>query len=490
MQLPWNAYIKAEAIKARRTSLVYLPFVGLFLALMNITLSQLASGQGFQSTPFAWQSLYITGISAPILALIATLPERREVLAQEGGIPTHAVSMQRLRLARFLLVCISSLALQLLLFVPMIPVGAPPIAAFLAILFAWIGSLGPLGLFSALGRVIGLIPTLLIAVLWQIVGVISTEKEFWYFSPPAWALRIMLRPMNIHINAVPLEPDSPLRTESPTLGLMLCLLLAVLAGVLTYSVSPASPTAEKHRCFFTQHRQHRDRTRTTTDKDHTAFDLAHIAQGTGRKPVGYLRTIGAFARSLHRTGVYPLSILTVMLITLTAFIYSETTALQLYSYFLVPLGTGFLSVLSWYATRPVYSQNALDNPRAHTGFTLTHTAIVSVITLVVAAITRAPFPSIVLLLLIGSALATGCCAAVMRFGNAAPIVLSLIVCVFSITIGGDVLAHTKLWVIGIAGWPLLASADPMRFTTAFILSVLLCGCSWWAFHSASKKHHI
>lgn len=75
MQLLWNSYIKAEAIKARRTSLVYLPFVGLFLALMNITLSQLASGQGFQSTPFAWQSLYITGISAPILALIAILPE-------------------------------------------------------------------------------------------------------------------------------------------------------------------------------------------------------------------------------------------------------------------------------------------------------------------------------------------------------------------------------------------------------------------------------
>ncbi|ARU45215.2 hypothetical protein [Corynebacterium silvaticum] len=331
---------------------------------------------------------------------------------------------------------------------------------------------------------------MLVAVLWQIVGVISTEKEFWYFSPPAWALGIMLRPMNIHVNAVPLEPDSPLRTESPALGLILCLLLALLAGVLTYSVSPASPTTEKHRCLFMQHRQHQDQNRTTTDEDHTAFDLAHIAQGTDRKPVGCLRAIGAFARSLRRTGIYPLSILTVVLITLTVFTYSEITALQLYSYFLVPLGTGFLSVLSWYATRSVYSQSALDNPRAHTGFALTHTAIVSVITLVVYAITRAPFPSIVLLLLLGSALATGCCTAVMRFGNATPIVLSLIVCVLSITIGGDVLAHTKLWVIGIAGWPLLASADPMRFTVAFALSALLCGCSWWAFHIASKKHHI
>lgn len=49
--------------------------------------------------------------------------------------------------------------------------------------------------------------------------------------------------------------------------------------------------------------------------------------------------------------------------------------------------------------------------------------------------------------------------------------------VFSVTIGGDVLASTPLWVLAVPAWPEVADTT-VRFGIAFITGVALLAAAW------------
>ena len=239
----FKRYLSAELLRSRGSAVQWLPLLALPLALMTIVFSAIASPAKDATGVLGWQSMFVTGMYAPLVAVFAAVTERREVLAHGGGTWWRRLTTRYEHTARLVVVLASLGAFHLLNF------GVSWAVVFaqgreqhhlvaLAGLYSFLGAIGIAGLASACSRRYGLGATLILSVIWQVLSVTCkvVEGPTWWAFPPAWLMRLLLHSLHIHQNSVPLDPGDPLLQESPLPALALTLLLAavgIYAAIVT-----------------------------------------------------------------------------------------------------------------------------------------------------------------------------------------------------------------------------------------------------------------
>ena len=229
--------IRAEAVRTKGSAAAALPWVGIILAGIS-TAGILITPENQERAALLWQTLYVTGMAAPLMTLLAGLTTVRETTARDGGTLWRATSPRTIIVARFIVLAgLSALfhALAFWLVIPLsVAVGAPTDIPRLlwAGLACWVATLGLLALAFVLTERSGTIPVFLAALVWQVIGALAAETTAWFAIPPTWAVRSMLPVLGAHQNAEPLAAGDPLATESPILALTLSVLLTALVLVL------------------------------------------------------------------------------------------------------------------------------------------------------------------------------------------------------------------------------------------------------------------
>ena len=208
------AALRAERLKLRRSAVLRLPLLGLFIGLLQGALFLLGPREG-SSWPqlIAWHTLWLTFLSPLTLALLSGLTARREVRARGGGSWWRPTSPRTLRVAEFVWLALITLCLHALVIFTALPLGllmgliAPPWGRLLTlVLVLWLTSLPLLALQSRLGRLLGLVGSLILGLVGAFSGVLTAEGPWWWLSPWAWPVRSTLTLSGTHANGLPLAP--------------------------------------------------------------------------------------------------------------------------------------------------------------------------------------------------------------------------------------------------------------------------------------------
>ncbi|MDU4634403.1 MAG: hypothetical protein E6Y24_11125, partial [Corynebacterium sp.] len=112
----FKRYLSAELLRSRGSAVQWLPLLALPLALMTIVFSAFASPAKDATGVLGWQSMFVTGMYAPLVAVFAAVTERREVLARGGGTWWHRLTTRYEHTARLVVVLASLGAFHLLNF--------------------------------------------------------------------------------------------------------------------------------------------------------------------------------------------------------------------------------------------------------------------------------------------------------------------------------------------------------------------------------------
>ena len=126
----------AELLRARGTSLVWLPLIAVPLVLLTYNLSRLASPATDATGVLMWQSMYVTGMAAPLVAMFAAAAEAREKRARFGGTHMRLAGLPKVRRTRFLNAERLARLLVVLLSIAVFHVGWPSIRARIAHAFS------------------------------------------------------------------------------------------------------------------------------------------------------------------------------------------------------------------------------------------------------------------------------------------------------------------------------------------------------------------
>src|SRR5690625_4265859 len=81
---PLVAAVRAEIVRTRGSAAAYLPGLGLVIAGISFA-GILITPDSQERAALLWQTLYVTGMAAPLLTLLAGLTTAREAAAREGG---------------------------------------------------------------------------------------------------------------------------------------------------------------------------------------------------------------------------------------------------------------------------------------------------------------------------------------------------------------------------------------------------------------------
>lgn len=251
-----NRYLASEFIASRSSSTAWLTLTALPLLFLTYTLARVVTEDPDATGILMWQSMYATGIAAPLTAMFAASAELREHHARMGGRHWRGLSMRSLRLARFVAVIACVAVFHVLNFggtwlLAVLDGRTGANRILLLGVLSWTGAIGVAGLAMACARNTNIVITLVVFLVWQLAGTTRTivEGPVWWAFPFAWPVRLLLPVLQVHQNAVPLEPDAALRHESPWLALLLCLVLAV-AGAIIAVVTP------RYRIAFRRTHQH------------------------------------------------------------------------------------------------------------------------------------------------------------------------------------------------------------------------------------------
>lgn len=459
--------IRIEFCKAKRTFVAVFPAIGLIFAVLSMGFSTMVSGQGFAATPYAWHSVYATGLATPLCALLAASPERREAKALQGGLNYRPLSPHQLRLARLIVVMVSGLGFQALSFGPLLIFNTSLPVVEVGFL-SWLGMLGLLGIFTLMTRLFGWAVTLLLSILWQIATIAATDTSYWFFLPPAWPLRILLVPMNINVNSTPLAADSIIRSDNPLLGVALCLVLSIIGSLCAAVAPPARPRLSRHN--------------KTTDT--TAFHASFST--TNRPPWRGFPNVLPTMLSWRRSGIYPLTILAILSVVLVRWHYSPSAAQEFFTYLVMPVGIFVLACLSWRLAQPTYYQLYCESLRALSGFLGAHIVIIFTVISATTLLTQPPAQMVILWFSISSLLL--CCALFLAIhvGIAATLITGICLTVFGLTIGGDVLATTFLWIFAPSAWPVIVGTSSQLLMALGLNVIFLTGAGWMLRQSFRK----
>lgn len=457
---------RAEWIRAKGSVLWWLAGAGALLGLV-LSVMSLAGAVEDATDMLNWQALLVTGMLAPVAALYAGLVEKREKETRSGGTLWRPVSDRATRAARLTVVWAAlglfflfdfgaTWALALLF-------GLVNTSRVLVIaVFAWIGSLGLAGLAAAVSRRWGLLAALAGALVWQFALGFLSERDWWWSNLGAWPMRLVVPAMGLHINATPLEPDSPLLGESPWPAFALCMLLAVVGMAVAVLTPPR--TSRVHRRRTTVHE-------LTTPAPHT------FVRPAVNRPSEAPRF--AALRGLHRAALNPAvmgCVILSVLVMLFALRYDPSVRTALFTYLILPIGAGLLPVLVWPQLRSAWSLMQIENPRVRTallGWLLIVVALVALVAAVTSGATLIDVARRLLLaLLTGGAMTFISLTITARWGVGWALTLTLFVAIFSVTIGGDVLADGPMWIIAPTAWPETATTF-VRFAIATIVGTAI-----------------
>lgn len=458
--------VRAEAVRAKGSAAAALPWVGILLAGIS-TAGILITPENQERAALLWQTLYVTGMAAPLMTLLAGLTTARETTARDGGTLWRATNPRTILVARFIVLAGLSALFHALAFWLVIPLslaaGAPTDIPRLlwAGLACWIATLGLLALAFVLTERWGTIPVFLAAWVWQVIGTLAAETTTWFAIPPTWAVRAMLPILGAHQNAEPLAASDPLATESPALALTLSVLLTVLVLVLR-----------------------------------VLLGTLRVERGTDSRPVGRRSTresaVGAIRAMMRSRAVMPLCAAAILLAVATAAMYPNSYLLGLHTYAMLPLGACVIAVLTWQAVLPGWRVLILRKatvPTAVQAWLLLWVSFVSVAVTVTAlanALLRGHGDAASLLaitqsgalwLILGIAYTLGALWITVRFGAGWALGAAVILIIVGVTLGGDILADTWLWILGPTAWPLSADT-PQRFLAAALIASAFAVLTW------------
>ena len=76
--------VRAEAVRAKGSAAAALPWVGILLAGISAA-GILITPENQERAALLWQTLYVTGMAAPLMTLLAGVTTARETTARDGG---------------------------------------------------------------------------------------------------------------------------------------------------------------------------------------------------------------------------------------------------------------------------------------------------------------------------------------------------------------------------------------------------------------------
>ncbi|WP_289298588.1 hypothetical protein [Corynebacterium guaraldiae] len=450
----------------------------------------MASARTDATGVLAWQSLFVTGMYSPLTGLFAAIPERRETITRSGGTQWRNLNPRLENAARFIVVIVSLAVFHILNFgVSWFVVAAQGREnhelILVAGLYSFLGALGIAGLSAACARRLGFGLTLVAAALWQIISILpcTVESGRWWAFPPAWPQRLLLRALRIHQNSVPLEPHDPLLTSSPLPAFILCVILAVLGALA------AVYTPRRYRPKLSlRHRFARSATaQADADVTDTTVEKAQVWQPTNHPRAAAQSSLWSTLLGLHRAAFSPAVFSCLMLSTLAlgfvALQYPANYVEGFFYFFLLPVGAGILPVLVWPRMSDSWPLVYMETRFGTSGILMW---FLSVIVAVCAAAylasalaggdVAAQLPAFPLTVGVGFAIAAVSLILVVRLGIVSAIALSIVGTIVSVTLGGDVLADTGLWILAFPAWPLVAYSS-LRYAIAMTLTVVLCAAA-------------
>ncbi|WJZ01875.1 hypothetical protein [Corynebacterium freiburgense] len=476
-------YVRVEGIRLQSSPVLYFSLIGLIFGALSLVLSVGAQNAGFQSAAFSWQVMYFTGMAAPLMMVLAGLSEQRELAARNGGITWRGASAYKDRLARLLGITFVSALVQLLSFGSVILFGAPFTNGVIAATYAWIGSLGLLGIGAIVARRLGTIAALITGIVWQLVGTAFAESTWWWLIPPTWPIRILLVPIGVQVNGVPMEAGHPALDEPAWFGVVLCIVFGVATFAVATRVGERQPSRKPKVV---------QGPKVEVTKPFEMNSVAAITP-TGQRSA---RTfpLEAFMLALKGSGVGICMVLSAVVIIIAAGTYTIEIVSGFFSFIIVPLGAGILPVLVWRVLQDTYTLMHIENPKITPGIAIMQTLVLGVLVAIVSVcLLGGGYPvialagKILLWMLVGTTLLCLALALTVRFGPGASIAAMVFWTIIAITLGGDVLAETFLWIIAFPVWPELASTLA-RFLIALPLAVLTTLGSWYLLMRTLRAH--
>lgn len=484
---PRPSYLSAELLRSRGSALQWLPLLALPLVIMTIIFSSMASARTDATGVLAWQSLFVTGMYSPLTGLFAAIPERRETITRSGGTQWRNLNPRLENAARFIVVIVSLAVFHILNFgVSWFVVAAQGREnhelILVAGLYSFLGALGIAGLSAACARRLGLGLTLVAAALWQIISILpcTVESGRWWAFPPAWPQRLLLRALRIHQNSVPLEPQDPLLTSSPLPAFILCVILAVLGALA------AVYTPRRYRPMFSlRHRFARSTTaQTDADVANTTMEEAQVWQPTRHPRAAAQSSLWSTLLGLHRAAfspaVFSCLMLSILALGFVALQYPANYVEGFFHYFLLPVGAGILPVLVWPRVADSWPLVHMETRFGTSGILLWFLCVILAVcaaaylaSALAGGDVAAQLPAFPLTVGVGFAIAAVSLILVVRLGIVSAIALSIVGTIVSVTLGGDVLADTGLWILAFPAWPLVAYSS-LRYAIAMTLTVVLC----------------
>ena len=487
---PRPSYLSAELLRSRGSALQWLPLLALPLVLMTMIFSSMASVHSDATGVLAWQSLFVTGMYSPLTGLFATIPERRETITRSGGTQWRNLNPRLENAARFIVVIVSLALFHILNFgVSWFVVAAQGREnhelILVAGLYSFLGALGIAGLSAACARRLGFGLTLVAAALWQIISILpcTVESGRWWAFPPAWPQRLLLRALRIHQNSVPLEPHDPLLTSSPLPAFILCVILAVLGALA------AVYTPRRYRPMFSlRHRFARSTTaQTDADVANTTMEEAQVWQPTSHPRAAAQSSLWSTLLGLHRAAfspaVFSCLMLSILALGFVALQYPANYVEGFFHYFLLPVGAGILPVLVWPRVADSWPLVHMETRFGTSGILLWFLCVILAVcaaAYLASALAggdgAAQFSDLPLAVGVGYVIAAVSLILVVRLGIVSAIALSIVGTIVSVTLGGDVLADTGLWILAFPAWPLVAYSS-LRYAIAMTLTVVLCAAA-------------
>lgn len=472
-------HLRVELLRTKHSAAGYMPLVGLVLGLVAVAFSAAARLNGNLYLLLGWQALYVTGLAAPLMALLAGLVATRETAAREGGTLWRDVSRAATITARMIVLALLSFVFHVLCYgviaLVALTSGFPGAFATVSVIGAvsWAASLGLVIPAYALATGVGLLPTLVIALVWQVIGTMTAEEPWWALSPPAWAVRAMLPMLRVHANAVPLEPGAPLLSDSPVPAIAFGLTLAVLATGVT--------------------------SRATMGRGRAALSSAGVFGRSGRAAARRSvrgGALGAIHLGIAHRGLGVLSCLGLVVLAAAAALYDSGAVAGFYTFAILPLGATLLAVIAWTALKdPWWTLMRTGRPVTRALiFRLTlHVAFLSALTVILLILARGPVPAtslatqFLLWVLTGSVMVLLALTLSIRYGVGVALATGLIWTVLALTIGGDVLAETPLWITALPAWA-EAADTPARAGIATVISLVLLAILSATTRGALRRH--
>lgn len=430
--------LRAEMMRTRGSAALLLTLSGLIFALLSSRFAVSAGVNGSAHDLLNWQSLYATGLAAPIMTLLAGAVVDRERGAREGGTRWRSTPRHLILIARALVLIVLSGVFHVLSYggiavVAMLTGFADAMGSIMvAALVSWVSSWALCLPGLVLADLAGTIPAVLMALALQIIGTLPAEKSWWWAAPMTWPVRPSLWALGVHQNAVPLEPgETPIITE-PWTALAGCIITAAASLVVLLLL------------------------------DRNTVHLPWVGRRAVVAPAPRRSTrggaLGAAHLALHGTAIGWLTAGALALMVGVALVDRPGAAAGTFSYLVLPVGAITLPVVAWSGVRDAWRITALRGPR-------TRHALVARIIIHVAAMTAAAVMAVLLegspedlprraLLwaLTGAVVALASLATTIRFGPGMAIAGGLLWWIFSVTFAGDVLAATPLWAVSLPLW--------------------------------------